>query len=83
MLWKLVYEMVQAVEDVVQHEPHFILEIVDNGFSSLAMRACVNLRSRRVLSPKRLIKRDEGSDCWDLSFYNLMLLVQVCVAAED
>ncbi|GJR95567.1 ribonuclease H-like domain-containing protein [Tanacetum coccineum] len=55
----LVYEMVQAVEDVVQHEPHFILEIVDNGFSSLAMRACVNLRSKRVLSPKRLIKRDE------------------------
>nr|GEV53602.1 hypothetical protein [Tanacetum cinerariifolium] len=31
--------MVQAVKDVVQHEPDFILEIVDNGFGSLAMEA--------------------------------------------
>nr|GEX81668.1 hypothetical protein [Tanacetum cinerariifolium] len=54
--------MVQAVKDVVQHEPHFILEIVDNGFGSLAMRARVNLRSMRVLDPKRLIKGNEGSN---------------------
>nr|GEY55597.1 hypothetical protein [Tanacetum cinerariifolium] len=51
--------MVQAVEDVVQHEPHFILEIVDISFGSLAMRGRVNLRSMRVLDRKRLIKRNE------------------------
>nr|GEW18740.1 hypothetical protein [Tanacetum cinerariifolium] len=51
--------MVQAVEDVVQDEPHFILEIVDNGFGSLAIRARVNLRSMRVLDLKRLIKMKE------------------------
>ncbi|GJX62560.1 hypothetical protein Tco_0295460 [Tanacetum coccineum] len=27
---------------MVQHEPHFILEVFDNGFGSLAMRACSN-----------------------------------------
>ncbi|GJT30178.1 hypothetical protein Tco_0910453 [Tanacetum coccineum] len=42
---------------MVQHEPHFILEVVDNGFGSLAMWACVNLRSRRVFNPKGLIER--------------------------
>nr|GEW61027.1 hypothetical protein [Tanacetum cinerariifolium] len=51
--------MVQAVKDVVQHERHFILEIVENGFGSLAMRARVKLRSMRVLDAKRLIKRNE------------------------
>nr|GEV41495.1 hypothetical protein [Tanacetum cinerariifolium] len=43
---------------MVQHEPHFILEVVNNGFGSLAMWACVNLRSRRVFNRKGLIKRD-------------------------
>ncbi|GKB95744.1 hypothetical protein Tco_0981881 [Tanacetum coccineum] len=51
--------MAQAVKNMVQHEPHFILEVVDNGFGSLAMGACVNLRSRRVFNLKRLIKRDK------------------------
>nr|GEX71103.1 hypothetical protein [Tanacetum cinerariifolium] len=46
-----------VVKDMVQHEPHFILEVVDNGFGSLVMWACVNLRSRRVFDSKRLIKR--------------------------
>ncbi|GJR37683.1 hypothetical protein Tco_1213367 [Tanacetum coccineum] len=36
--------------------------VVDNGFDSLAMRACVNLRSRRVFNPKGLIKRDKVLD---------------------
>ncbi|GKD30276.1 hypothetical protein Tco_1241054 [Tanacetum coccineum] len=49
--------MVQPVKDRVQHEAHFILEVVDNGFGSLAMWACANLRFRRVFDPKRLIKR--------------------------
>nr|GEX19879.1 hypothetical protein [Tanacetum cinerariifolium] len=47
------------VKDVVQHEPYFILEIVDNGFGSLAMRALMNLRFMRLLVQKRLIKRNE------------------------
>ncbi|GJX48627.1 hypothetical protein Tco_0273817 [Tanacetum coccineum] len=45
---------------MVKHEPHFILELVGNGFGSLAMRACVYLRSRRVFNPKGLIKRRKG-----------------------
>nr|GEV53853.1 hypothetical protein [Tanacetum cinerariifolium] len=53
--------MVQPVKDMVQHEPHFILKVVDNGFGSLAVWACVNLRSRRVLDLKRLIKRGKGA----------------------
>ncbi|GJY80331.1 hypothetical protein Tco_0493082 [Tanacetum coccineum] len=44
---------------MVQHEPHFTLEVVDNGSGSLAMWACVYLRSRRVFNPKGLIKRDK------------------------
>nr|GEV01779.1 reverse transcriptase domain-containing protein [Tanacetum cinerariifolium] len=47
------------VKDVVQHKLHFILEIVDNGFGSLAMRALMNLRSMRLLDLKRLIKRNK------------------------
>nr|GEV98579.1 hypothetical protein [Tanacetum cinerariifolium] len=46
-----------VVKDMVQHEPHFILEVVYNGFGSLVKWVCVNLRSRRVFDPKRLIKR--------------------------
>nr|GEU82967.1 hypothetical protein [Tanacetum cinerariifolium] len=53
--------MVQVVKDVVQHEPRFILEIIHNGFGSLAMRARVNLRSMRIFDPKRLNKRNKGS----------------------
>ncbi|GJY70286.1 hypothetical protein Tco_0473989 [Tanacetum coccineum] len=45
---------------MVKHERHFILEVVDNGFGSLAMWACVNLRSMRVFDLKRLIKRGKG-----------------------
>ncbi|GJU68470.1 hypothetical protein Tco_1254729 [Tanacetum coccineum] len=44
---------------MVKHEPHFILEIFDNGFGSLAMRACVFLRSRRVFNLKGLIRREK------------------------
>nr|GEV44894.1 Myc-type, basic helix-loop-helix (bHLH) domain-containing protein [Tanacetum cinerariifolium] len=44
---------------MIQHEPYFILEVVDNGFGSLAMWACVYLRSRRVFNLKGLIKRDK------------------------
>ncbi|GJR31073.1 hypothetical protein Tco_1107305 [Tanacetum coccineum] len=54
--------MVQAVKNMVQHEPHFILEVVDNSFGSLAMWACVNLKSRRVFILKGLIKRNKGGD---------------------
>ncbi|GKB87222.1 hypothetical protein Tco_0959494 [Tanacetum coccineum] len=54
--------MVQAVKNMVQHEPHFILEVVDNGFGSLAMWVCVNLKSRRVFNLKGLIKRNKGGD---------------------
>ncbi|GJS21406.1 hypothetical protein Tco_0450038 [Tanacetum coccineum] len=54
--------MVQAVKNMVQHEPHFTLEVVDNGFGSLAMGVCMNLRSRRVFNLKRLIKRDKGAN---------------------
>nr|GEV54341.1 uncharacterized mitochondrial protein AtMg00810-like [Tanacetum cinerariifolium] len=46
---------------MVLDEPYFILEVVDNGLGSLAMWACVNLRSRRVFDPKRLIKRGKGA----------------------
>ncbi|GJV92939.1 hypothetical protein Tco_1540752 [Tanacetum coccineum] len=62
LVFTMSQEMVQAAEDVVQHESHFILEIIDNGFGSLETRACVNLRSRRVFNPKRFIKRDEVGD---------------------
>ncbi|GKC14575.1 hypothetical protein Tco_1011357 [Tanacetum coccineum] len=51
--------MVQAVNNMVKHEPRFILEIFDNGFGSLAMRACAYLRSRRVFNLKGLIKKDK------------------------
>ncbi|GKB42073.1 hypothetical protein Tco_0887015 [Tanacetum coccineum] len=49
--------MVQAVKNMIQHEPHFILEVCENGFGSLVMGAYVNLRSRRVFNPKGLIGR--------------------------
>nr|GEX33947.1 hypothetical protein [Tanacetum cinerariifolium] len=44
---------------MVQHEPHFILEVVDNGFCSLEMWTYVNLRSRRVFNLNGLIKKDK------------------------
>nr|GEV79905.1 hypothetical protein [Tanacetum cinerariifolium] len=46
--------MVQVVKDVVQHEPYFILEIIDNGFGSLEMMAHVNLRCMRVGNGSRM-----------------------------
>ncbi|GJX32818.1 hypothetical protein Tco_0242673 [Tanacetum coccineum] len=73
---RLVYEMVQAVEDVVQHEPHFILEIVDNGFSSLAMRALYLLvkekmesqseTSQTVSALKHPVLKTEEYDLWSM-----------------
>ncbi|GJU44783.1 hypothetical protein Tco_1202049 [Tanacetum coccineum] len=51
------------VKNMFQHEPHFILEVFDNGFDSLVMRACVFLRSKRVFNPKELIKSD-GIEWW-------------------
>nr|GEX44602.1 hypothetical protein [Tanacetum cinerariifolium] len=54
-----VLAIVQAVKDVVQHESHFILEILDNSFGSLAMGACVNLGSRKVFNLRRLVKEDK------------------------
>nr|GFB28892.1 hypothetical protein [Tanacetum cinerariifolium] len=51
--------MVKTVKNIVHHEPHFVLKVVDNGFGSLTMWSCVYLRSRRVFNPKGLIKKEK------------------------
>ncbi|GKB88221.1 hypothetical protein Tco_0960493, partial [Tanacetum coccineum] len=60
---------------MVQHEPHFISEVVDNGFGSLAMWACVNLRSRRVFNPKGLIKRGGDGGRRNKAFMHMLCIL--------
>ncbi|GJT67214.1 hypothetical protein Tco_1018694 [Tanacetum coccineum] len=55
-------EDIYAAIDSCKTAQEIWLHVVDNGFDSLAMWACVNLRSRGVFNLRGLIKRDKDVD---------------------